>query len=346
MKMRFGCFSLSLVLSSLVPAMALGQAWVPPKGEFYFGLSYQMLDARRHLGPKILEGPERTPVEQFFDIDIVDASEKVPGEKMQSQVVVVDGDFGVTDRLALSAAVAYVSALYVGDGGWYAPDDDGNWHGSFQDMQFGARYMAVNTQAWTVTPFASVRFPTNDYAVLGHSSRGLGLNELQVGTHVGRIVTIDEVPRFYVQGSYSYAFMENVSEDVKLDRSDVRLELAYIHGPLTVQFLTTWLDIHGGISTENIGADLLGIVTLDEFFANPDSHPSFHSHDRALAARHWNLGGGLSFQVSDTVDLFVSLNNVIWGENTTQSRTVNVGMSWGFQAFGGIGRTRIPRGGS
>lgn len=48
----------------------------------------------------------------------------------------------------------------------------------------------------------------------------------------------------------------------------------------------------------------------------------------------------MTFHVAEAADLYVALNNTLWGANTHDAGTLTFGVSWGFQAFGGIGPTR------
>ena len=92
---------LFVALVLLIPANAQAQAWATPKGEAFLSLSYQYLDAGDHLfSDSVLFG-------QDFGSNSIDFG------RTQSQVLVLDGDIGVTDRLTVNAAVAFVSAKYL-----------------------------------------------------------------------------------------------------------------------------------------------------------------------------------------------------------------------------------------
>ena len=148
---------LFVALVLLIPANAQAQAWATPKGEAFLSLSYQYLDAGDHLfSDSVLFG-------QDFGSNSIDFG------RTQSQVLVLDGDIGVTDRLTVNAAVAFVSAKYL-EGGPFGPEgltDDGNWHGDFQNARLGVRYMAFDDGTWVLTPAVSYGFPTTAYATLG-----------------------------------------------------------------------------------------------------------------------------------------------------------------------------------
>ena len=58
-------------------------------------------------------------------------------------------------------------------------------------------------------------------------------------------------------------------------------------------------------------------------------------HDAASSTDFWRLGGGITYPVSDSVDLYGDVAVVLWGRNTREAVTVTVGVTWGFQAFAG-----------
>ena len=230
-----------VMLALLIPASALAQgAWVPKKGEAVFSISYQWLEADKHL----VDSSGTSPFEEWAGIDYCQAfecdSNSVDWGSLESMAVVLDADVGVTDRLAVTGALAFIAPRYTGnlpDG----PGDDGDFHGSIQDARIGARFVAVNEGPWAVTPFAAFVFPTTDYAVRGHTAPGFGLKELQVGATVGRLIDIGDSPRLWLQGAYYYAVMENVSEEIGLDRSNLILDLGYVFNKrLSANLQATW----------------------------------------------------------------------------------------------------------
>ena len=234
---------LLFVLILLIPGRALAQgAWVPRQGEAAFSINYQWLDAKRHAA----DNSGLSPFEAWFGLDF-DSNEIEDFGRLSALSMVLDAEVGVTDRLTLTGGLAFTTARYLGDVP-ETPLDDGQFHGSVQDARIAARYAAVNDGTWSVTPFAAFVFPATDYAVFGQTAPGLGLNELQVGAAVGRLLDIRGSPRAWFQGAYYYAFMENVSEEITVDRSNLILELGYfVNERLSVNLLTNWQKVHGGI---------------------------------------------------------------------------------------------------
>ena len=329
---------LAIVLVLLVPASGWSQsAWMPPKGELFFGVTYQWLDSDRHIvGPEVLS-PDLTALEQLLGVDLLEQS--FDDGRVQSQVVIVDAEIGLTDRLAVYGGVAFVESRWLESGLALqaAPEiEDGNWHGAMQDGRIGARYLAVEKGPWAVTPFTSFVFPASDYDILGHNVIGRGLKEFQLGTSAGRMLSIGGAMNAYIQGYYLYSFMEDPNESTPIDRSFAQFEFGYFHDALSFQVFATWQKVHGGIEWNDIGPDEHG--ELGHQF-----EMTLNSHDQASATREWRTGAAVTFHVSESADLFVALNRFVWGENTHNARTVTFGMNFGIQAFGGIGRNAGPQ---
>ena len=307
-------------------------AWTPAKGEVNLFFNSQWLEGDRHLLPSAIEGPDRTPLEELYGIDIPQSFDL---GVFQSMAFGLDADVDVTDRLAAFAGIAFISARYIGED-IATPEEDGTFHGSFQDARVGARYMAVSDGTWAVTPFASFIFPVAGYPLFGHAARGLGLKELQLGTNVGRTLHKNSVLKGYVQGAAYYAIMENISDELKLDRLNAAMEFAYFLGRrFTLQVRVSWQKVLGGIQWTDIGSDLPEDVGVAELYEHPHLNEGFQAHDQAAATHDLRLGGGLTFQVTDSLDLQLTVNQFLWGVNTHNADAVNFGFSWGFQGFGG-----------
>ncbi len=166
--------------------IAQEEAWVPPKGELFWSVRYQWYKADDHLFSSDVLGPELTPLEELQGVDFDSAALDLG--KMESQLIVLDADIGITDKLALTGGLAFVQGKYTqsGSGGPEGPIDDGAFHGNFQDARIGVRYMALNG-SWVLTPSATFVLPVTDYPIIGHAAIGRGLKELQLGVNFGRL---------------------------------------------------------------------------------------------------------------------------------------------------------------
>ncbi len=312
-------------LVCLIPTTVFGQAFITPRGEVILTTNYQWFDSNEHLLTAAVTGPERTPLETSLGLDFPTkvADDVFPQGRTTTQMMFIDADVGITDRLALMGGVALGASRYIGPVPT-AVTDDSHWHPSFQDLRIGVRFLAIDAGATLVTPFATVQFPLADYPIIGHTALGLGLNELEVGASVGRILSFGD-QLAYVEGRYSYAFVENVQVEnrgeVAIDRSRLVAEVDYFWGPVALQFTATWRHVHGGVDPVQIGGNphLIGF------------------HGQELTSRDFRLGGGISFPITDSVGLYASYNDLTWGELVDNANIFSVGFDWNFQLFGGLG---------
>ena len=307
--------ALAIGLITLTPSIAGAQGpWVPPRGEASITATYQWLDADRHLFSS-LTGSELTPLEIIRGIDY--QSNSLDLGRVQSHAVVVNGDVGLTDRLAVSAAAAFISPRYVGAFPHPGSADDGHFHSTIQDLLVGARYM-IESGVWAFTPFTAFIAPLRDYEVLAHSAQGLKLKQLEIGTSVGKILLAGGAAKGYLQGAYGYSFVESPVQDVGLNRSRAMVEAGFFLGRFTLQGNTNWRQVHGGLQWSDVGFG---------------SHEHFEGHYQSAATREWRWGAGVSFQVkSGSIEL--GFGDFINGANTHDARVVSVGWTHAFHLFG------------
>src|SRR5947208_832819 len=129
---------LSLLLA--LPAPLAGQAWLSPKGEGSISALYQNNIERLHT---FSDGRTLDKGHTYFD------------------ALIVNTDFSVTDRLAISVSLPYVAGKYVG----LAPHllvrgqrstavalDNGDFHTGPQDFRLNLRY-ALTKKALKIAPF-------------------------------------------------------------------------------------------------------------------------------------------------------------------------------------------------
>ena len=308
----------AMVLGVVAPAQAFAQPpWIPAKGETQITTACQWLDADRHLFSN-LTGPELAPVEIARRVDY--QSNSLDFGRVQASALVVDGDIGITGRLALSGSLAFIAPRYRGAFPHPGLADDGRFHATVQDVQVGARYRLGN-ETWTVTPFSAFTAPVRDYEVLAHAAQGLHSRQLEVGASLGRIVLAGGAARGYLMATYGYSFVEHAEEleEVSLNRSRAMFEGGVYFGRVTLQGTTSWRRVHGGLEWSEVAFG---------------SHDHFPGHDQAAATREWRYGAGVSFEMTPATSLEVSYGDLIKGANTHDARTIGIAWSWAFQLFG------------
>ncbi len=298
----------ALLLTSLC-STATAQAWLPPKGEATLSFAYQNYYARHHV---FSQGQE---ADRGF---------------MRWNNLVTDLTYGVTDRFTVRVGLPYSFSKY--DGGFpHRPggrptQDDGSWHGTFQDFRFEARFMAA-TGPLVVTPFVSLGLPSRSYETFSHVAAGRGLHEVAAGVSLGR--QLDSfLPDAYSQARLSFVVPERVL-GIWNNRSVADLEMGYFLTPaLTVRGFGSLQLSHGGW---RIPED-----------AGPATGAKFQYHDQLAADDHLILGVGASLAATGSIDVSATVFRSVWGRNTNASEGISLGVSWSFSPAQIIRKNRGP----
>lgn len=300
---RFTLQLLPIVLVCLFSAAAWGQAWLPEQGQASISMFYERGDVSYHLFSGDVPAPNG-----------VNLGKKVNLGHIRAQSVHLSVDYGVTNSLALTASIPASFSRYEGVDPENIATDNGQYFGGLQDFRFEARYMAVETPL-VITPFLGLVLPSRDYPTFGHVALGRRMKELHAGVYLGRLLT-DISDDLVVDAGYDFAYTEKI-EGFRANRSRFDLGLAYFITPsLTVSAEATYLLTHDGMDW------------MDEM-----DETAFNDHDRMAKARLFQLGGSLSFDVSDAVRISIGYSSIVWGENTHQLQSIAIGSTWSFQVL-------------
>lgn len=291
----------ALCLQLGFPVAAFSQAWVPEKGEGSVSVTYQNLIARDHIDFK--------------------GSRNGNLGTVRAHSMLVDFEYGITDKLTFNTDLAYIGSNYRGPLP-ESPFDDGRFHPTFQDAHFHVRYNVLKNPV-VVTPFIGVTIPTHNYGVLGHSAVGRGFHELLIGVNAGRQLG-PVLPNVYLHGRYSYTILKHF-EGMNLNRSNVDWEVGWLaNRKLTLRFLGAWQKSDGGL---NLPVDL-------------HSEEDHEIHDRAARADFVRLGGGATFSVNKSFDIHLAYATTVWGRNIHAVGGVAIGFSWRFSR--GFDLSKMP----
>jgi hypothetical protein len=304
--------TLAAFAAAVPPAWA--QAWVPPAGLGSVTVAVQTIDNTGHTDT---DG-------EFARI----------GRSVNTRLD-IEADYAFTDRLSLSAGLPFVFAKYVDPLPYPPPipfqarDDCRCWQSGWQDFNFTARYNLINGD-FALTPSVSFGVPSHDYEFRGEAVVGHRLKEMRISVDVGqRLATIS--PKLYVQGRYSYAFVERPI-DVPNNRSNATAEAGFlITRRLAARGLFLWQRVHGGLrfgGSDSSALPFPGDVNTPERM--------FH-HDRLLRDNNWRLGAGITYSMPQ-IDTFASYVEFVRGTDSHAGRAFTVGISWPFE----LGRPQAP----
>ena len=300
--------ALPVFLVMLSSSTTRAQAWVPEQGQASISMYYVHGEVGDHL------------FTHDFIYQGVNWGTKVGKGHVKSHTVVVGLEYGISNRLALSASIPATVSRYVG--GWpitphILPDgtnlDDGVYHGGFQDFRFEARYMSI-VSPLVITPFLAVVIPSQRYVTLGHTALGRDLTELHLGFYLGKLLTFIS-NNLYTQAGYEFAYVEEI-DHIRPNRSVVDLTLGYFVTPtVTVSTTMSYQKSHAGLDWATDIHDLT----------------DYYDHDRLDAPNYLHLGGSLSVDVNDALGFFVAYRGTLWGTNVHELRTIALGSTWSFE---------------
>jgi hypothetical protein len=230
--------------------------------------------------------------------------------------IVVDADYGLTDRWSVSASLPYVFAKYRGgppDGPaaflpYPAVDACHCVHSAFQDIELGAHYNPVKVRrSFSLMTSMSVGIPTHNYEYVGEAVVGFGLKEMGLAADIGQRLDVI-APGLSVDGHYEYTIVERVL-GINHNRSNARFEASYaLPDRLAGHLILSGQRTHGG----------LRFPTDVEPFA--ERYTEFH---RLLRDNYFQAGAGVSYPWRDW-DLSLSFVRTVSGTNTHAVRVYTV----------------------
>jgi hypothetical protein len=277
------------------PTLGWSQAWVPSKGEGSVSVLYQDLFVKNHL--------TATGVKQDRG-------------RIDSNNLLVDFTYGITDRLAILLAAPYIRTRYTGAARHPGELDDGTPHSGFQDLRFGVRYNVFDGPV-TITPFVGTSVPSHSYEYFAHAAFGPRVRELEVGTYIGRVVALGSRPAF-VQARLAYGFLEEIA-GIDRSRTSLDFEAGYFLSRSVRVFATSaGQKTHGGIDLPDAG-----------WRAMPPELQEHH--DRIARIDVVDIGGGVQVTLPRSFEVFASFMKTISGENAhALARGITIGASWSF----------------
>jgi hypothetical protein len=287
---------------AVTPAAALAQAWVPAHGEGAIAIAFQSINVQRHLSD--------TLAVDAGDIDTV--------------VLLGDVTYGLTDKVAVDLAVPIVTSKYQGPLPHPGTSvDDGTYRSTVTDFRMSVRYN-VTRKGVVFTPYIGTVVPSHSYAFYGHAAPGERLRELHVGAYAARLIASGPLAGLFVSGRAGYGFVEKVG-DISHNRTTGDVEAGYFVTPSFRAFgMLNGQYTHGGIDFPRTG----GMRAL------PLQYQPVH--DIIQRVHYLHAGAGVSYAISDSVDMFASASRLIAGRNGhALNRGITVGVSWGFKGSGG-----------
>src|SRR5690349_2484377 len=233
------------ILICYLPSLLCAQAWTPPRGEGMLMETYQNQYTSDHL-------------------DGYNGRFRAGTIRLQGVENMVD--FGLTDRLAFTAAAPLAFGVYHGPDPHALPIDGGTYHGSLVDISLGLRYNVI-ARPVIVTPFILGQMPSHDYPHFAHSAIGTDTSSFTFGVYIGRQLK-PFLPNGYLEGMTSYSIAQETI-GFRPNRNNLTLQFGYfLTKRLQLRAITSGQVTHGGID----------FPILNWAHAHPDT-VIWHHHD-------------------------------------------------------------------
>ena len=279
-----------LTIPLALPLSLLAQAWLSPQGDGTVSILYQYNIDRLHT---FSDGRTKDRGHTYF------------------QAVVLNTDFSITDRLAVSVGLPYIAGKYVGPfphllvrgkPSTAIAVDNGDYQGGFQDFRLNVRY-ALTQHDLKITPFFQATIPSHAYPSFGHAAIGFNESEYRVGVNVGRRLN-PILPKAFVQGQYSFGMSPEVAANIAPKRSYGELQLGYLlNRHITFQGSTALTYSHNGIDFDY------------NLFPNNLTQEQYLNHDRIARSTLLDASGSIAYQVNRSTNFFLSVDHSFYGMN-------------------------------
>jgi hypothetical protein len=242
---------------------------------------------------------------------------RVEDEELDTHQMTLRLGYSPIERLGLELAASYLAMKYGGEGMLFPSHgeyDDGDFHGTLQDVAFRARYQLLE-ELFAFAPHVGVTIPMSDYEVFGWANAGRHLKALLVGASAGKFF----FRRLFVHAAYEFAVPEKFDDMEGFDKySQLRSDLALVIG----LFALDRLELHGAVDFhwQHGGVDFLDLTDRDS--------PLFLNHDPVLNEDFVQAGGGVAWNATDQLKVGLEARMFVNGRNTLDRRTVTLGLTY------------------
>jgi hypothetical protein len=303
MKQYPATFNLVLVLGFValgsVWSEAHAQAWVGDKGTLDLSLDYNFGTSDKVVGDK--------------NVEFIDAG-------TTTQQITVGTEYVPIRNLALGVSLPLVLLKYTGNKTAYPHDaggsyDNGKLHTTLTDLRAGVRYQLLEDPI-ALSPHLGVSIPVADYETIGNTVAGRHLKALHAGLGIGHVFGIST----YVHLMYEFSLVEKYDrtpETAKYgqNRSDASFTIGH-------KLLEQRLDLHADV---NMRVTHGGVNFSDFGDFTPDEEMF---HDAILKESMVLVGGGLGYQITNSLAVNLAARLFVSGANTQNASVVAVGFGW------------------
>jgi hypothetical protein len=139
-----------------------------------------------------------------------------------------------------------------------------------------------------------------------------------LGVNIGR--RLRSIPAAYWQTQYSYVITERIL-GIRPNKTRLNAEFGY--------FLTRRFSVNALVTSQFTHS---GLEQLDDFPNRSPTNELWRHHDQISRVNTLNIGGGVSFSATRSVNVFSTLVTTVWGRNGHALATgLTTGVSWSFR---------------
>jgi hypothetical protein len=248
-----------------------------------------------------------------------------------SRVAILSGDYAITDRWSVFAALPYIRKRFNSEVPWggdphnpndpywidFVPSDkrfwdDGEYHGDFQDFSIGVSYR-FEKGPWTLDPYIGYGIPATDYPFFAKAAIGKNLWTVPVGTAFSFVPYFSD---WHFEGDVAYVFSEQPL-GFNVDYWLVHLSAGYwFRANLSVNAFLSLKYTRDGVSLTSpifIDGDPATAV-----YPNDWDTEEWYQHDRLVGNRNLNFGLGIQYFFNREWGVSGSAYQSIWTEESNE----------------------------
>lgn len=291
---------LALVAIGSAWTEARAQAWVDEKGTLEVGLDYNLGISNKVVGD---------------EQDFTDAG-------TTTHQLTLSADYVPIPHLAVSVGLPFAALKYTGNPAFAHPGggsyDDGDLHATLTDLRAGVRYQVLE-EPLALAPHVAFSVPLADYETVGNTVAGRHLKALHLGLGVGRVFGAAT----YVHLLYEFSLVEKydrtaITEQVGQNRSDLSFTVGHklLDQKLDLHLAFNMRLTHGGVSFSELD------------FVNMPNDDRVLYHDALLKEDIFLLGGGVGYQLTDSLGVSFDARFFVAGQNTQNANVFALGLAW------------------
>ncbi|HKV65940.1 MAG TPA: hypothetical protein VJN66_06120 [Rhodanobacteraceae bacterium] len=246
--------------------------------------------------------------------------------QVQFQVITLSASYFISDHWEVRANIPFVRGKSDGlqqhmqlpcppPGGTLAQCvpvrvDDGHYHGTWADWDFGLGYYTVIGDNYYVTPTLDVYIPSHNYAYYGAAIVGERVTRYGIGVQLQHQF---DFSNFYYTVVYQYVIKPTFL-GINSNYSELAIDLGYFINPKLGVRLITDTKIGSGLDDAELNASI----------ATPEGPPDFNQgvlwpiHDKMRKQNHLNVGFALDYAISQRNALTFAALRSVWGQSNAR----------------------------